>query len=78
MSALNQTLQTTILGRLTKFGGFAKNKSVGPEFGDGCAVETVVTHRLLEAAAREHVHHVHSGPDCSDDAAEGTHSMRTH
>ena len=31
-------------GNLTELGGLAKNKSVGPEFGDGGAVETVVTH----------------------------------
>lgn len=35
---------------LTELWGFAQNKGIGPELGDGRAVETVVTHRLLEAA----------------------------
>ena len=62
---------------LTQLGGLAKNKGVGPELGDGGAVETDVTHRLSEAAICEDVQHVRARPDCSDDAAERAHNMQT-
>lgn len=63
--------------RLTQLGGLAKNEGVGPELGDGGAVETGVTHRLSEAAGCEDVHHVEASPQRSDDTAEWTHHMQT-
>lgn len=59
-------------GGLTQLGGLAQNEGVGPEFGDGGAVEAGVTHRLPEAAVCDYVQHVQSSPQCSDDAAEDT------
>ena len=66
------------LGSLTQLGGFAQDEGVGPELGDGGAVEADVTHGLSEAAGREDVRHVESGPEGADDAAEQTHNEDTH
>lgn len=57
-------------GSLTQLGGLAKNKGVGPEFGDGGGVENGVAHRLSEAGGCDDVQHVGSSPQSSDDTAE--------
>lgn len=57
-------------GSLTQLGGLAENEGVCPEFGDGGAVETGVTHRLSEAAGCEDVKHVESGPESSYDTVK--------
>lgn len=53
-------------GDLTELRGLANSKSVGPKLGDGCIVETIVTHGLFETALCDNVQHVFSGPDRSD------------
>lgn len=55
---------------LTQLRSFAEREGVGPEFGDGGAVEDVIAHRVPEAGSSDHVQHVEPGAQGSGDAAE--------
>lgn len=64
---------------LTQLRSLAEDKSIGPEFGDRGAVETVVTHGLSEAAGCEDVRHVKPRPDGSYDTKdESTFTLKQH
>lgn len=56
-------------GSLTQLRSFAEGEGVGPEFGDGGAVEHIIAHRAPEAGSSDHVQHVKPGPQGACDTA---------